>query len=537
MKVPLFKDSEIIFKKYEPSEKILKYFEKQKIQHLLQSFIDVNNDFINKVFVCEKNNLIPEFKKIIMLHSFFGTYFYCLDHDHNVYQKFIKDLNVKDFSDLALGELVKSFIKVTNPHKESVSPYLLNDKIKSDVSHFFNKSNVLISEHIHQIDSGLGFRYKRIYSQSRAYFIKYIQNKFFYYVDKELFKELYSYHLHYKPTPIYKIMKYAKKYETLQYENFLRFKKEHNFLSMAYCEMTHSTFIKSFSNYNSIIKKTATILNTELATVEALRGKHYNDYLYFKTPQKLISISSKIGLPITSEFTIEQARFLNMILRKKNTFIKPHEAARIINNPALLKNMMTTLEIRKEMGFARRYESVEDCILTTKEYFNKYTEVFIEYVGELKRPKFSNFKNKELNIELTNISPELVMDSIRNYVLSDDKEYSNLQYWKSLIEEVTNLSSSKQFYILKENRQKHIIVLNYRDFEVLVKNGTVTPRIYKKLCEFILTDEFKAYYTENLNIICNLSDREVNLKNNISQMIKDREPSLIENEEEQEEEF
>src|SRR5690606_31134016 len=91
---------------------------------------------------------------------------------------------------------------------------------------------------------------------------------------------------------------------------------------------------------------TAKVLKVEEIELNPLIGKNYNDFLYFKTPQKLFNITKKLNVTITDKLTIEQCKFLNSVYQKNKTFINKGEIQKIVDNNDLLNQTVKCMQIR-----------------------------------------------------------------------------------------------------------------------------------------------------------------------------------------------
>ena len=313
---------------------------------------------------------------------------------------------------------------------------------------------------------------------------------------------------------MYSILKYHKNNKSIVYNNFIKFKKENNFLSMAYCGETFFKVSNCFKNYDKIIYHTAKILKVEETELKPLIGKNYNDFLYFKTPQKLFNITKKLNFTITDNLTIDKCKFLNSVYQKNKTFINKSEIQRIVDNNDLLNQTVKCMEIRNAFSIVNKYENIDECIKTTNDKITKLLDDYIDYYNQNPIIQLSNYENKEENFKLTNVNPSFVINSIKSFLLNDNKEFSNLQYWENFINIIELYSSENQYYIFKENRQKHLICLTIKkDFSVAFKKNIVTPRVSKKLEAFLNSDDFILYLSENNASISCLKREYINLNN------------------------
>lgn len=525
MKIKIFKNTDINIEPYILTEKNITYLQKNKLENCLEYLKKVYDNYINNVFFYERDNLNKNIKKLMCLVSRNLTVAFIIDEQDNLIIKrfnfYLKDVaTIESFFEEEFGAFFKDIDTNPNNVKSYTEPYQANGEIKNQVTSFFVRNQREISKSMNSISFDLGIRYSDIYKHNMKYFTSYIQNKCFSYVDKDLFRELYSYHLHNSKTNLYSILKYHKNNKSIVYSNFIKFKNEHNFLSMAYCGETFFKVSNCFKNYDKIIYHTAKVLKVEEIELNPLIGKNYNDFLYFKTPQKLFNITKKLNVTITDNLTIEQCKFLNSVYQKNKTFINKGEIQKIFDNNDLLNQTVKCMQIRNTFSIINKYENIDECIKTTNEKFTKLLDDYIGYYNENPIIQLGNYENKEEKFKLTNVNPSFVINSIKSFLLNNNKEFSNLQYWDNFINLIELYSSENQYYIFKENRQKHLICLTIRkDFSVNFKKNIVTPRVSKKLESFLNSDDFILYLSENAASISSLTREYFNL--NIKYNIKE----------------
>lgn len=519
MKIKIFKNTDITIEPYTLTEKNITYLKKNKLENCVEYFKKVYEKNINNVFFYERDDLNKNIKKLMCLVSRNLTVAFIIDKNSNLIIKrfnlYLKDVvTIESFIEEQFGSFFKEIDSNLNNVKSYTEPYKANGDIKNQVISFFVKNQREISKSMNSISFDLGIRYSDIYKHNIKYFTSYIQNKCFSYVDKDLFKELYSYHLHHGNTNLYSILKYHKNNKSIVYNNFIKFKKENNFLSMAYCGETFFKVSNCFKNYDKIIYHTAKILKVEETELKPLIGKNYNDFLYFKTPQKLFNITKKLNFTITDNLTIDKCKFLNSVYQKNKTFINKSEIQRIVDNNDLLNQTVKCMEIRNAFSIVNKYENIDECIKTTNDKITKLLDDYIDYYNQNPIIQLSNYENKEEKFKLTNVNPSFVINSIKSFLLNDNKEFSNLQYWENFINIIELYSSENQYYIFKENRQKHLICLTIKkDFSVAFKKNIVTPRVSKKLEAFLNSDDFILYLSENNASISCLKREYINLNN------------------------
>lgn len=129
-----------------------------------------------------------------------------------------------DIDNTQLRSLIEASVKKTS--LSEASPYSMNAKIAELTNKLFTDVRYENSRVLNRMEPFLFFKYMNMYKNEAKYFISYFKNRLFSYVDKELFKDLYSYHLHYEGTQIYNFIKKANK--TVK-ENFFSLKKSTTF--------------------------------------------------------------------------------------------------------------------------------------------------------------------------------------------------------------------------------------------------------------------------------------------------------------------
>lgn len=519
MKIKIFKNTAINIEPYILTEKNISYLKKNKLESSLDYFQNVYDNYINNIYFYERDNLNAHIKKLMCFVSNKLTLAFIIDSKDNLvvrrYTQYFKDSeSLESFLDNDLSGTFKAL--EFNPNNVSfyTEPYVSNKEIHNQVTSFFIRSQRNISQAMESISFSSGIRYSNLFKHNIKYFVSYVQNKCFSYVDKNLFKELYSYYLHNSKSNLYSILKYHKNNKSIVYSNFMRFKQEHNFLSMAYCGETFFKVSNCFKEYDKIIYQTSKVLKVEELALKPLMGKNYNDFLYFKTPQKLFNITKKLNFTVNDDLTIDKCKFLNNIYQKNKTFINKVEIQKIVDNDELLAQTIKCIDIRSTFSMVNKYNNIEECIKTTNDKFLQLLNDYTDYYNNHPYIQLGNYENKEEKVKLTNVRPSFVINSIKNYLLNDHKEFSNLQYWSNLIHSIELYASENQYYILQENRQKHLICLAFKkDFSVSFRKNIVTPRVSKKLESFFKSDEFILYLSENSLEISDLSRQYVNLNN------------------------
>lgn len=406
-----------------------------------------------------------------------------------------------DIENSQLRSLIESSVKKTS--FSEASPYSMNAKIAELTNKIFTDVRYENSRVLNRMDSFLFFKYMNMYKNESKYFISYFKNRLFSYVDKTLFKDLYSYHLHYEGTQVYNFIKKANK--TVK-DNFFRFKKEHNFLSMFFADQKKAVFNTCLSNYDSIIDNIAIDLSVTAEQLAPLKNCSYNDFLYIKTPQKYFKILSKFDLKVYDKLSLQQIKFLNELVYKNNTFVKLEDVEKVLYDPVLLIKFMKIFQIRKSL---KMNHINKDYYNNIDEYINTSVTDFETKLKELSENKKSNKKVSKTfitkvddkKISLIPIDKSVVFDSIKNYVLEDKKGYSNLQYWAELVSHFSgyiNNDASMFTFVLKENRQEHVLFLTIDDKNISFNDQTFTPRIGKILKEMLGTQEFIDYVFNNI---------------------------------------
>lgn len=406
-----------------------------------------------------------------------------------------------DVDNAILKAAIEKSVKKTS--FSEASPYSMNTKIAELTNKLFNDVRHENSRVLNNMEPFLFFKYMNMYKNEAKYFVSYFKNRLFAYVDKTLFKDLYSYHLHYEGTQIYNFIKKANK--TVR-DNFFQFKKEHNFLSMFFADQKKAVFNTCLNNYESIIDNIAIDLNVSSAQLEPLKNCSYNDFLYIKTPKKYFKILSKFDLKVYEKLSLQQIKFLNELVYKNNTFVKREDVEKVLYDPALLAKFMKVFQIRKslKMGHNQKdyYNNIDEYIRTSVAEFEtqmkdfgsskkankKLSKSFITYIDEKK-------------VSLIPTEKSIVFESIKNYVLEGRKGYSNLQYWDEIITHFSSYlgSETSMFtFILKENRQEHVLFLSVDDKNISFNDQTLTPRIGKLLKEMFSTQEFIDYVFNNI---------------------------------------
>lgn len=514
MYIPIFKDEDIIIQVKEISEKVVATLVKQKKDNCLPAVKKNLNALNAQVFSFEFSD-IAGYKKVFGLNGSKRLIVYCIDEKNIIYYSntipcfnfklydekddFYSNAHVAEsiFRSQLSDKLVKSSVT-------AISPYLMNQQVTDFIKKHFVDIRYDISMSMNKIDSFLFFKYSNVYKKESLYFIKYFKNKLFNYVDRNLFKELYSYYLHFSGTNIYNLLKTA---PDKVYQNFQKFKKEHNFLSMFFADQPKTVLYLYLNSYDTIISNIALSLKVKESEMEPLKGCSYNDFLYIKTPQKYFKILNKFNLSIDKKLSLQQVKFLNELVYRNNTFVKPQDISKILNNEALLQRFMKIFQIRKALKLSHDdknyYKDVDS-------YINETITKFNETLEEAKE-KFTKFKklNKSYVLaesdrkktQLIPVEKNIMLDSIKSYVMEGVKSYSNLQYWEELISSFSTASYANEnhyTFILKENRQEHLIILIITDKNIIFNDKSVTPRVAKLLKEMLKDSSFIDYVFNNI---------------------------------------
>lgn len=523
MFIPFIKDNEdLIIENKKLSNAIVDYLKKKEQLDEILVLEKSLNRILKPVFSFEFEN-IGKYKKVYGFNSSNSLLVFLVDVDgcfymHNIKQKI--DIDYENASVIKydyLKNLVSEIILKSKP--SGLSPYLMNEiidkKIKTyffEIERDFGNSAIRVSTHVY-------YKYNKLFKNEVKYFSSYIKNKMFLDVDKTLFKELYSYHMHFKETLIYN--NFLKSNQKIK-DNFLRFKKEHNFLSMIFVDKKRAVFNVMLNNYDSIINNIAMDLNVTEEEISPLKFKNYNDFLYMKTPKKYFIILKKYGLKITHSLNLKQIKFLTNLVYKNKTYVKPQDIYKILNDESLLDKFDKIFMIRKSMNLSHittrsnddwdeddemedpsrftisLYETLDDYMNETISAFEEGIVNISNYYQEkpiIQTPfVYVDEDNKKMTLTPVSINP--ILDSIKNYVLKNEtkKEYSNLQYWDEFITVVNKSHRSNDFiFEFKENRQKHFVIMSFNDNYVSFIDNILTPRVSKKLKSLLGKQEFIDY--------------------------------------------
>jgi len=512
MYIPIFKNEDVFIETREISPNILKIIQKNKKESLIPNLKTALNLITGKVFSFELDD-VGIYKKVFGLNVGKKMALFCVDNqniinynvtdgfdfspwnsDDNTYSN--KIVVFDDFKELITKKISKiSFAEL--------SPYLLNKRVAEIVKKLFYDQKNDIGNIFVKLDSFLFFKYSNMYKKEGMYFISYLKNRLFNYVDKELFKELYSYYLHFENTQIYNILK---KVPQKVYNNFMRFKKENNFLSMYFADQNKTVIHTYLSNYDTVIEDIAIGLKIKPESIQPLLGCSYNDFLYIKTPQKYFNILQKFNLTITKKLNLDQINFLNELVYKNNTFVKSTDIEKILYDEALIQRFLKVFKIRKALKLTHidkvYYDNIESYIKETIDKFNEYIEgrKTIKNIFRRVNTPYETVLNDK-KIKLLPADKEIILDSIQSFVMENKKSFSNLQYWESILSQFKNKSyddSNKYLFIFKENRQEHIVVINISDKTISFSDEMVTPRISKLLKDFFKQPEFLEYVFNNI---------------------------------------
>jgi hypothetical protein len=506
MFIPFIKDNEdLIIENRKLSNSIVEYLKKKELSEDIINLEAKLNKILKPVFSFEFEN-VGKYKKVYGFNSEKVTLMFLVDMDgcFNMYH-FRQPLNI-DYanSSTVKHEYLKNTINeiLSKSRPTGLSPYVMNETIEkliksyfSDIERDFGNEAIKVSTHIY-------YKYNRLFKNEIKYFSSYIKNKMFSNVDKSLFKELYSYHLHFKETLIYN--NYLKSNKKIR-DNFLKFKKEHNFLSMVFADKKRAVFNVMLNNYDSILNNIAMDLNVSHDELAPLQFKNYNDFLYMKTPKKYFTILQKYGLKITHNLNLKQIKFLTNLVYKNRTFVKPQDIYTILNDEELLDKFDKIFMIRKSMNISHlnedMYETLEDYMNETIMYFeNGIENLYKNYEGGTSiksvQVPFVYVDEDNKKMTLTPVSVKPVLDVIKNYVLNGDtkKVYSNLQYWDEFITLINKTYKGNSFvFEFKENRQKHFVIMSFHDNSVGFMDQILTPRVSKKLKALLGKQEFIDY--------------------------------------------
>jgi len=400
-----------------------------------------------------------------------------------------------------LRTLVETSVKKTS--FSEMSPYSMNTKITELTNKLFSDIRFSNSRVLNNLEPFLFFKYMNMYKNESKYFISYFKNRLFNYVDKDLFKELYSYHLHYEGTQIYNFIKKA---NVTVKNNFFKFKKEHNFLSMFFADQKKAVFSTCLSDYDTISDNIAIALDVKPEQLEPLKNCSYNDFLYIKTPQKYFKILNKFNLNVNEKLSLQQIKFLNELVYKNNTFVKHHDIELVLYNPELLTKFMKIFQIRKALKMSHvqkdYYTNIDEYIANS---VNEFEKALVELVANRKankkitKPFITHVDEKKVSLIPT--EKAVVFNAIKHYVLEGTKSYSNLQYWDEMITYFNAFTANHEnmfAFILKENRQEHLLFLTIDDKNISFSAKTLTPRMNKLLKELFSTQEFIDYVFNNV---------------------------------------
>lgn len=512
MYIPIVKDENLKINVKEIAPKILETIKKVDKEDLIPSLRTHLNNINRRIFAVDFED-IAGYKQVLGLNGKDKILYFVVDKNNivsygvqtgfnfsNVHSETGSFVDI-DIPNEQLRSLVEASVKKTS--FSETSPYSMNTKIAELTNKVFSDVRYENSRVLNTMDPFLFFKYMNMYKNEAKYFISYFKNRLFNFVDKTLFKDLYSYHLHYEGTQIYNFIKKSNK--TVK-ENFFRFKKEHNFLSMFFADQKKAIFNTSFSNYDTIIDNIAIDLNVTPEQLAPLRNCSYNDFLYIKTPQKYFKILSKFDLKVYQKLSLQQIKFLNELVYKNNTFVKKEDVEKVLYDEVLLGKFMKIFQMRKclKMGHVQKdyYKDINEYMKTSvAEFENKITELTDNKraVKRVAKTFETRFDDKKISLIPTNKA--IIFQSIKNYVLEGRKEYSNLQYWDEIVSHFNSYiySDSMMFsFILKENRQEHILFLTIDDKNLTFNDQTLTPRIGKLLKEILSTQDFIDYVFNNI---------------------------------------
>lgn len=512
MYIPIVKDENLKINVKEIAPKVLETIKKAGKEELIDSLRNHLNDINSRIFSVDFTNL-GGYKHVFGLNGKDKILYFTVDNhgiisygqstsfvflNKNKENNELIDIDI-DINDLRT--LVEKSVKKTS--FTEMSPYTMNAKIAELINKLFADVRYANSRVLNSLEPFLFFKYMNMYKNESKYFISYFKNRLFNYVDKDLFKELYSYYLHYEGTQIYNFIKKAN--STVK-ENFFRFKKEHNFLSMFFADQKKAVFSTCLSDYDVISDHIAFALEVSKEQLNPLKNCSYNDFLYIKTPQKYFKILSRFNLKVNEKLSLQQIKFLNEIVYKNNTFVKQHDIELVLYNPELLAKFMKIFQIRKALKMGH----------TQKDYYTNIDEYIGNSITEFEKSLVDLIANKKANKKISKLfvthvdekkvsliptDKSVVFDAIKKYVLEGTKSYSNLQYWDEMITYFTAFTSNHEnmfAFILKENRQEHLLFLTIDDKNISFSDKTLTPRMNKLLKELFSTQEFIDYVFNNV---------------------------------------
>ncbi len=485
------------------SEKVLTYLHKKNLENSLGKIKDILNQNLNSIFSFEIDD-ISNFKKIYGLNSNEGILLFAVTYSGAFYFYHFRKYGFltteyRKNNDFISSSELRDFVSsiVDNEIMVGLSPYKLNEKVTSSIKYFFRNASSTFNSKMSNIDPHLSYRYGTLFTKESKYIISYFKNKLFSYVDKKVFKDLYSYYLHYSDTQIYNNIISSSDNVV---NNFYRLKKEHNFLSMALVDTKFALFTLILSNYDMVLNNIAKKLSVDLSLIEPLKGKSYNDFLYIKTPQKYFNILKKYNLKIDKPLNLKQVKFLNNIIYRNSTFIKPHDIEVILYNDELLNKFEKMFKMRKCFNISHfskdYYEDINSYIESTTNEFNENLN------NCMKQKNFSTINEKYTHIDedgkkilLTSLKQEDLFVSIKNHVFNNEKSFSNIQYWPEILRVVKSIYIKNTCYLfnLKENRQNHAVILIISKDSISYYSETLTPRVSKKLQKMMKDESFISY--------------------------------------------
>ena len=206
------------------------------------------------------------------------------------------------------------------------------------------------------------------------------------------------------------------------------------------------------------------------------------------------------------KLSLQQIKFLNELVYKNNTFVKREDVEKVLYNPVLLVKFMKIFQIRKSLKLSHiqkdYYTNIDEYIKTSvTEFETKMTELGENKRSNKKVSKTFMTKIDDKKISLIPTDKSVIFESIKHYVLEGRKGYSNLQYWDELVSHFSgyiNNDASMFTFVLKENRQEHVLFLTIDDKNIAFNDQTLTPRIGKLLKEILGTQEFIDYVFNNI---------------------------------------
>lgn len=513
MFIPFIKnDQDLTIEKKSIPDKLVAFLDKKNLSEEITPLNLKFNETLNHVFAFEFSD-IEGYKKVLGVQSLIESLYFLVDNSGCFYYFSSKRRISCSFSDTETTKFIqnayiKNFLKeiIKGSKRISLSPYHMNEVVERHLKKIFLHADDSFVDYALRVDTHLYFKYKGMFKKEAKYFSSYFKNKLFGEVDKDLFKNLYSYFLHQKDTQIYN--NYLKSSEKIQ-KNFNLFKKEHNFLSMILADQKRAMFTVLLNNYNMVLSNVAIELGVTLEEIKPLENKSYNDFLYIKTPKKYFNILKKYNLKITKRLSLKQVKFLNDLVYKNKTFVKQIDIEKILYNEELLNKFDNVFKIRKSLNLSHNnhenheeyeyYKNIDRYIADTVTSFNKYLNTIIETDSASTPIEPFIYEDEGIKLSLLPGNKKDIVECIRSYVLEgkNKKTYSNLQYWEHILDGIRGKGypyrSNQYMFVFKENRQKHFVILNINEYSISFQELMLTPRASKKLKALCGKQEFIDY--------------------------------------------